>query len=234
MIFSLLFSLPVYAEDITLQWDQVEGVDGYLLFQTIRATNPDTGVLEHIFDYNTPITTELYPDGKIPQTTTALTVSLPGVENADTKYMFVARAFRGEDQSENSNTVAYVVSLVPPDAPQDLTGSYNKESNSIELVWTQAEEVAWRSISHYTVFYQIDNGEWIELGKVENGETTLNTAFEAVPDGEVKNVAFAVVAYRRSGVFSADSSVLTLIIDRSLGEVPTVPNLRVKIEIPVI
>lgn len=222
-----------YGEQIRLQWDPVDGVDGYYLFQAIRAQNPDTGQAEHVFDFSSPITTQEFPDGKVPQDITQLSVDLPGEAGADTKYMFVARAFRGDEQSENSNEVAYVVSLVPPFAPAELSGNYDKTAGMIHVSWSQpADEFEWRAIDHWSVHYRVADGEWQPVGQVDAGhELSMETTFDAVSEGEQANVDFVVVAHRRSGVYSPDSEILTLDIDRR--DVPPVQKLRINIEFPV-
>lgn len=227
----LFFTASAKSENITLQWDPVADVDGYYLYQTIRAGDPP----EHQFDYNSPVITSQYPDGKIPQDTTSLTVDLPGVDNADTKYMFVARAFRGDLQSENSNEVFYVVSLVPPFAAAELTGNYDKEAGLISLSWQQpGGEPEWRQpVSHWIVYFRIGDGGWTPIGRIDTGnELTLEAPFSAVADGERADVQFTIVTYRRSGIYSENSAVLTIDVDRK--GVPPIQNLRINIEIPVV
>lgn len=222
-----------YGEQIRLQWDAVDGVDGYYLFQAIRAQNPDTGQVEHEFDYLSPITSEQFPDGKIPQDVTQFDVDLPGQADADTKYMFTARAFRGDETSENSNEVSYVVSLVPPFAPAELSGSYDKAAGMIHVSWAQPDDkFQWRTIDHWSVHYRVADGEWQPVGQVDAGhELAMETTFDAVAEGEQESVDFVVVAHRRSGVYSPDSDILTLDIDRR--DVPPVQKLRINIEFPV-
>lgn len=227
---ALLYYAIAGAEQITLQWDPVDGVDGYYIYQAIRAANPDTGEIEHTFDYSAPV-------GTLPQDVTSLTVDLPGELGADTKYVFVARAYRADETSENSNTVAYVVCLVAPSAPYNLSGGYDADAGVITLSWAQDPDAqAWRTISHYIVYYRIAGAqEWIPIGTVDQGAGLQMTApFDAVADGERAQVEFVVVTYRRSGVYSADSPVFAIDVDRrDSGPVPPVENLRVEIEIPV-
>jgi hypothetical protein len=226
----LLWHMIAGAEQITLQWDPVDGVDGYHIYQAIRAANPDTGEVEHSFDYAAPV-------GTVAQDVTSLAVELPGEQGADTKYVFVARSYRGDDTSVDSNTVAYVVCLVPPLAATDLAGAYDVENGVINLSWSQAPDAqAWRTISHWLVYYRIAGGDWVPIGRVDYGaDPQLTAEFDAVAPGEAADVEFTVVTYRRSGVYSENSSIVAIAIDRSTsGPVPPVENLRVEIEIPVI
>ena len=212
----------VEAETIMLQWDAVEGVDGYKIYQAIRGGDPP----EHQFDYDTPVAT-------LPQETTQTTIDLPGIDDADTKYVFTARSYIGEDTSEDSNVVSYVVSLVDPAAPTDIAGNY--DDGIISISWNQpADEFAWRTISHWIVYYRIDGGDWIPIGRINSDhELTLSAPFNVVPAGARADVEFTIVSYRRSGVYSANSAVLTVDVDRRGNYVPPVPNLRITIEIPV-
>lgn len=223
----LLVSL-VRGESITLQWDAVEGVDGYHIYQTIRGWNPDTGQVEHQFDYSAPAAT-------LPQAMTEHTVDLPGEPNADTKYVFTARSYRGADTSVDSNVVAYVVSLVPPPAPHGLAGSYNADAGAVTLSWEQpAENETWRKISRWAVFYRVADGEFIELGRITaDQQLELSAPFDAVPEGTKAKIEFVVVAYRSSGAYSANSAPLVIEIDRTGGVVPPIDELRISVIIPV-
>lgn len=227
----LFISAPVIlAENIMLQWDKVENVDGYRLFQSIRVKKSD-GSWENIYDYASPITTETYPEGNIPQDVDSIIVDLPGVDEENTRYMFVARSYLGENESVNSNEVEYQVNLITPPAPTDLAGDYIKKDSLINLIWTQPAE-QWYETDYWKVFYKIDDSEWIEIGRIDKGnELTLTQEFDVVPAGSQKNVDFTVLAYRQSGKFSANSTVLTLDIDRR--EVPPIQNLRINVQIPV-
>ena len=227
----MLFIMAARAEKITLQWDSVDGVDGYYIFQTIRAGNPPT----HEFDYENPVTNTEYPDGKIPQDVTQITIDLPGVQDADTKYIFVARAFKDDLQSENSNEVAYVVSLIPPFAAVELTGGYDKDAGLINLNWQQpgGEPDYRQPVSHWIVYYRIDGGEWTAIGRIDTGnDLQLEAPFSAVAEGEQAQVEFTIVTYRRSGIYSENSNILTIDVDRR--NVPPIQNLRINIEIPVL
>lgn len=214
-----------YGEQIQLQWDAVDGVDGYMLYQSQK---------DSTFHYDTPVVTEAYPDGKIPPDVTHLDVDLPGIEGRNTRYRFVARSFRGDDQSEDSNEVEYYVALVPPPVAVKLTGSYNRDGGSVNIAWEQpVEDYDYLTVSHWIVYYRITGAEeWVPIGRINSDHVLEMTApFDAVPNGEQSSVDFVIVSYRRSGVYSANSEVLTLDINRK--EVPSIQNLRINIQIPV-
>lgn len=218
------------AETIQLQWDKSDSADGYYIYQAIRAGNPP----EHQFDYTNPIKTDAYPDGKIPADVTALNIDLPGEKGVDTKYVFTARAFMGDESSIDSNVVSYVVSLVPPPAATELTGSYDKAKNLITISWAQPpEDAAWRQVDHWMIFYRIGESDWVTIGRIDAGQgMTLTAPIDAVAVGERSTVDFVIVSYRRSGAYSANSNVISIDVDRR--EVSPVQNLRISIGIPLL
>lgn len=215
-----------YGEQIRLEWDPVEGVDGYMLYQSQK---------DSTFHYDIPVTTAEYPDGKIPQDVTSIAVDLPGIEDRNTRYRFVARSFLDDNFSEDSNEVQYYVALVPPPPAVKLTGSYNRDGGSVNIAWEQpVEDYDYLTVSHWIVYYRITGAEeWVPIGRINSDHVLEMTApFDAVPTGEQSSVDFVIVSYRRSGVYSANSEILTLDINRR--EVPPIQNLRINIEIPVI
>ena len=229
----LLVSL-VRGESITLQWDAVEGVDGYRVYQSIRALQDD-GIWANEYDYSRPVTTVVHPAGDIPQETTELVVDLPGEADKQTRYRFVARAFRGDDMSVDSNEVEYKVNLVAPPAPAGLRGEYDKDAGIIRLSWTQPDDLYDYVIDYWILFYRLSGAsEWTRLGKITaDNELTLETAFDAVPAGQAADVEFTAVSYRNSGIFSVDSDLFTIHIDRTGGVVPPIDELRISVIIPV-
>lgn len=225
IVFALAFVFRAYGEQIELKWDPVETAEGYYIFQSQK---------DSTFHYDIPVVTDQFPDGKIPQNVTSLVVDLTGIDGQDTRYRFVARAFRGDEQSADSNEVSYVVSRVAPPAATELSGAYDISAGSIKLRWSQpAEDEEWRTIDHWSVYYRIrGTEEWTLVGTVEaGGELKLETPFNAVAEGEQNDVEFVIVSYRRSGVFSANSETLLVNVDRE--GVDPVENLRIDIEIPV-
>ena len=221
----------VRGEKITLQWDPVDGVDGYYIYQTIRAGSPP----EHQFNYDQPVTNELYPNGKIPQDVTQITIDLLGVEDADTKYMFTARAFRGDEKSENSNEVSYVVSLIPPFAAVELVGGYDKDAGLINLSWQQpgGEPEYRQPVSHWIVYCRERGAEeWKAIGRINSDhELSIEAPISAIMTGDKATLEFTIVSYRRSGVFSQNSDILSIEVD--MRDVPPIQNLRLNIEIPI-
>lgn len=218
----LLWTDMAAGEKIMLQWDAVEDVDGYYLYQAIRGGDP----VSHTFNYLDPIAT-------LSQSQTEFEVDLPGETGADTKYVFVARSYRGDKMSIDSNVASYVVSLVPPFPAEGLDGKYDKDKAYVSISWVQPPETqAWRSIDHWIIYYRIAGGDWVPIGRIDaDHELKMEAPFDAVAQGEQASVDFVIVTYRRSGVYSENSDILTIDIDRR--GVPPVQNLRINIEIPI-
>lgn len=226
IILCITLAIVARAEKITLQWDTVEGVDGYYIYQFQK---------DETYDYTNPVKTVVYPDGKIPQHVDRLIIDLEGIAGQDTKYRWVARSFRGDEQSDDSNEVEYVVALTIPPAPNELAGSFDKEAGMINLSWVQPVETqSYRMISHFIVYCrQQGDEEWKAIGRINSdNELTLQAPISAIMSEEKATLEFTIVAYRRSGVYSHNSDILSLEIDRT--KVPVIQNLRINIEIPVI
>ena len=116
----MLFVMTVRGEKITLQWDKVDGVDGYRIFQSIRSLNED-GTWSNTFDYSSPI-------GEVTQDIDTLEVDLPGEDGQEIRYRFVARSFIADDESADSNEAEWKVNRIVPPTPISLTGNYSKEN----------------------------------------------------------------------------------------------------------
>lgn len=219
---ALLFVFIVQADEITLQWDTVDDVDGYRIYQRTGDN----------YNFEAPVTTVVYPDGNIPADVDRIIIDLPGVTGVDTKYNFVARAYRGTQESGNSNEVEYVVELTPPLSPDALQGSYDQAAGMILLSWAQpAGDII---VTHWIVYYRVKGAEtWIAIGRINSDhELTMQAPIDAVTTGDRATLEFVVVAYRATGAYSENSNILEIDVDRR--EVPPVHNLRVNIEIPII
>lgn len=211
LIAAVVFSIVFYvftarAEKIGLVWDPPDAeIDGYHLYQG----NPDV-------DFAL-VSTPQFPSGDIPADVTAIELDLPGRGGLVYKYMWYIRAYRGADESANSNQVGYKVVNTTPLTPAGLTGSYM--DGRVTLQWTQPAED--HPVDHWELFYRLD-ADWIKLGVVAGDqELKLSAPFTAAPAGVATSVDFTVVAYRRSGVFSANSGVFTLDINRQAIPAPT-------------
>lgn len=221
--------VDIEAEEITLTWDMPEQqIDGVRIFQTVPVQD-ENGQWVNTYDYALPVSTPIYVDGNIPPEVNEVTIDLPGRTNQITKYCFVARAFLAGEESADSNEVDYKVNLIPPVAPIELSGSYEKDEQLINLSWQQPQD-DW-AISHWVVYSKLPEGEFTELGRVDHGQELTLTQPLVAPVGQRTNMSFAVVAFRSSGIYSSNSNELEIDIDRR--EVPPINNLQIKVQIPL-
>jgi hypothetical protein len=219
ILFLVLFPLICFAEKIRLEWDPPtdQNITGVKVFQK-TAKDGDN------YDFSAPVAI-------VDKGVDFADVELPGEPNTVLKYQFVARAYRDIYESANSNEVSYKVINIMPISPSQLSGKY--ENGVVTLTWLQPEDPY--PIYKWIVYYRLSpNDSWIELGTVDDLQNlTITKAFDAVPDGQRKTVTFSVTAFRRSGVYSTDNTVASVIIDRLGSDVPPIQNLRINIEIPV-
>lgn len=227
LIVMFVFVSLSQGEKIELQWDynDPQEPDGFRIYS--RTTGGQ-------YDYNSALPTIEYPDGNIPPEVRAVTVDLPGEQNAAVKYEFVARAYVVDLNSDDSNQVDYIVVRIPPPKPIDLTGEFNRRESLIHIEWTQPQDDY--ITNHWRVYYKLSEqeaSEYTELGLIrKDNPLQLTTSFNVVGQGEHKSVDFVVVAYRRSGAWSGNSQTLTIDVDRR--QPGPVENLRINIEIPVV
>ena len=234
LLMFVLFCFPNYArsERIQLEWDPVENADGYRIFMAPRLQRED-GSWGHEYDYSAPIIPEGRVTGDIPQEVNQVIVDLPEIPDIEQKYMFVARAFRGDEESVDSNETAYKVNCITPPRPIELVGGFDKDNSMIRIAWSQPDDGY--VVHHWRVYFRLsEEDDFVELGLLrKDNPLEITTEFNVVPDGEQRTVQFVVVAYRRSGTFSANSAVLDVDVDRR-GPIGPIQNLRINIEIPVI
>lgn len=222
LFFLFLILIPAIgiAETIQLEWDYPDDqiIDGFKIYLKTKYT--DT------YDYTQPLVT-LGSDIRAYQYDAAAT---PG---ANVNYVFVVRAYKDDEESDDSNEAGHKVIGIAPSAPIELAGEYNKDTSILNLSWEQPVD-EW-DIWRWLVYYRLDDQtEFTELGQVDKGNAlTLTKDFDVVPAGVSKTVHFAVVAFRRDfTIHSENSAEFSLVIDR-LGP-PTPPeNLIINIEIPV-
>lgn len=208
------------AENVQLQWDYDGGpADGFHIY------------LKTDGDYTDPAATIEYPDGNIPIDIRQVTIDLPVIDGEITNFVFIARTFKSTELSEPSNKVFYSVIGIPPLIPTTLEGDYDKEQSIIHVSWEQPQDEY--PTHHWRVYARISGeNDFKEIGLIRQEEgLELTTDFDLVPVGEQHTCEFVVIAYRRSGVFSSNSEILSLDIDRR--QIDPVKNLKLNIQIPV-
>lgn len=215
------------ADQITFEWDYDSSVaiDGFNLYSGPMGQLEDGTWAAKLSE------TPLF--GSIPAESRSATVTENGWEGVSKKFGFAVRAFRGDNESADSNMVYVTIDNTPLAAPAALTGSYNPETSRINLTWTQADL---DRAEQWKIYYKTD-GEFTELGTVQNqgqADLIMDTPLTVVPAGQVMDVTFAVVAFKNDAVFSPNSNEFILTIDRSdSGDLPVVENFRLQLGITV-
>lgn len=214
------------ADEVTLQWDYGDTpIDGFRIYSGPMGQFDDGTWGPQLEE--APLVDNITPDMR------EVLTSQPGWAGQSKKFCFIARAFKGDEESPDSNDVCIVINNTPLIAPSDLAGTYSDDM--IEISWTQADAIR----AHYwIIYYRIGDGAFIQLDRVDNigqGELKLTKAFDAVEAGQSVDVQFAIVAFKNTDVFSPDSEILTITVDRSDVSVPIPPveNLRFKVLVPV-
>lgn len=219
-LFLILFPTIAFSETIQLEWDYPDDqiIDGFKIYLKTKYT--DT------YDYTQPLAT-VESDARSYKYEAAATAG------ANVNYVFVVRAFKDDEESDDSNEVGHKVIGIAPATPISLTGEYNKDTSILNLSWEQPQD-EW-DIWQWIVYYRLDDEtEFTELGQVDKGNAlTLTKDFDVVPAGESKTVYFTVVSFRRDyTIHSENSAEFSLVIDRQGPPVPP-ENLKINIEIPV-
>lgn len=221
-LFLILFPTIAFSETIQLEWnysaEDEAKIDGFMLFMRRLYTEE--------YDYTNPVAT-------IPANERTYQINVDPGDNANRTYSFVVRAYKGDEQSTDSNQVDYLVVGITPQAPINLTGDYNKDTSILNLSWEQPLDDF--DIWQWIVYYRIDpEPEFTELGRVDRGQALILTKdFDVVQSGESKTVYFTVVSFRRDyNVHSGNSEEFSIVIDRQGPPVPP-DNLIINIEIPV-
>lgn len=106
-IFFCLFVNASSGAEVTLEWTYPDDAkaDGFKIFMIGGEVNA--------YDYAAPIVTVGAADR-------VAKISVPGVDGKITAYKFVARAFRGDRDSEDSNECKIKIDLAPIAKPEGL------------------------------------------------------------------------------------------------------------------
>jgi len=99
-IFFVLYARSSAGADIKLQWEYPtdQQADGFKIFMIGGAVNA--------YDYAKPVITTGAADR-------SAVITVPGIEGKISSYKFVARAFRGDRDSEDSNECETKIDLAP-------------------------------------------------------------------------------------------------------------------------
>lgn len=222
----LFIATAALAEEITLMWDipADSQLDGFRCYQKTAYAND-------AYNYSNPVKTPIYPSGDIPADVDTLRVNVLGEEGGILKYLWVCRSYKGNEQSSDSNEVAYKVINTAPPVPINLNGRYDDAEKMIYLAWDQPLDN--HIIYKWVVYYRIEgDSDYTEIAMVNyDQDPKIQAPFDVVLSGEKKTVYFTVVSFRRSGVYSENSAEYAIDIDRQ--KIPPIENLRISIDIPI-
>lgn len=231
IIFALLFFIPVpcAADDFKLSWDYGDHsiIDGFSIYSGPMGQDEDGEWYPKLGE--DPLLTGIPPDARTAE------VVENGWPEVKKKFCFVARAYKAEDESADSNMVCVEIDNTPLLAPSSLVGQWNKSDETITLSWIQDDA---ERAKYWKIFYKIGDGEYVDFAKSENNGSDsieVKVPFDEAPMGEITSVTWAVVAFKDEAVFSPDSNPVVIDIDRSgeIGEIPPPVGLRFEATIKV-
>lgn len=226
----LLLILPVlsFADDIQFNWDYENdsAIDGFRIYSGPMGQLADGTWLPRYAE--DPIANDIPPGAR------EYIATENGWEGVAKKWCFMARSFRGDKESPDSNYVCTIIDNTPIAYPVDLSASYNDELSQISLSWSQNDD--FDRTKYWIVYYKLPDDEaFTALGEVANSGSSdlkMNVAFNAVPAGKLVDVSMVVVAFKNNEVYSANSDETVVTVDR-LGAISEPNNFRFKLLIDV-
>lgn len=215
-------------DEFTFSWDYDDGatIDGFKLY---------SGHMGQFADgtwgaqYGDPIITGIPPDAR------EITTVENGWEGQAKKFCFKMRAYRGENESADSNEVCVTIDNTPLQAPQGALGQWDASNNVVILQWSQPDL---NRTKYWQVYYKFSGeAEYRLLDKLDNSgqpDLVLSKEITDVPAGEIRDCIFTIVAYKDNAVFSPDSDEVAITIDRT-PDAPIEPpqNFRMSLTIGV-
>lgn len=215
-------------DEFTFSWDYEDGavIDGFKLY---------SGHMGQFADgtwgaqYGDPIITGIPLDAR------EITTVENGWEGQAKKFCFKMRAFKGENESADSNEVCVTIDNTPLQAPQGALGKWDPSNNVVVLQWTQPDL---NRTKYWQVYYKFSGEtEYRLLDKLDNTgqpDLVLSKEITDVPAGESRDCIFTIVAYKDSAVFSPDSAEVAITIDRRPdAPIPPPDNFRLSVTIGV-
>lgn len=217
-----------FGDEITLQWDYENStdIDGFRIYGGPMGQD-DNGVWVPQYS-ETPIAAEISPEIR------EYVVVENGWEGQKKKWCFMARAYRGDTESTDSNYACTFIDNTQIAQPTNIVGEYKRDPKQIILSWDQSADLD--RTKFWIVYYKLpDSDEYIQLGEVANTgstELSMSAAFDGVADGEVADISLVVVAFKTYEIHSEDSSAVVVTVDNR-GEVTPPANLRFKLRINI-
>lgn len=185
------------------------------------------------YDFTTPvfILPQSYVDDISEPSMAELTTALE--DGIQTTVYWVLRAEANGLFSVNSDEVFRVFDLTPINAVTEFTAVYNKETNSIDMVWNNLLE----RVKEWKVFVSDTAGGPYEPFETvardgEVGPITASKAIEA-PENQLTQKYFVLVSYAEHDIFSEDSVEVMVEVDRRT-LIPPVQGIKIELSIPVV
>lgn len=231
ILFLLLISIPAAADgdEFTLEWDYDTNttIDGFRIFSGPMGQLEDGSWYPKLND--TPLVDDISPGSR------QITVIEDGWEGVKKKYCFIARAFKGSEESPDSNYVCADINNLPLAAPLNLSGQYDQEQEIITITWDQEDK---DRLKFWRVYYKLQDAQFVMLAEIpyeDQTEYIASSPFTAVAQGQSADVEFAVVAFKNEKVFSANSEAIVVSVDRAPDdEIPAPNDLKFSVIIPVL
>ena len=231
----LVFCVAAYAsaDILTFQWDYTDTpVDGFYLYQALVVYDTEQDLWLGQYDFTVPVVTGEFPDGKIPAQRRELTTEVLGVENAIQKFCWVLRAYRGGQESENSNQICAKINNLPLVAPVALNGVYDRDAETIKLTWVQENN---DRVQYWQVYYRLpEQDEFTLFTRVDSaGEqaASITLPFDKVALGSQADVTWTVVAFKNPRAYSPDASNVSVSVDRRDPDAPLPPPVELRFKI---
>ena len=205
------------ADTLEFEWDYDNTTDGFSIYQGVPNES-----WEIVYD-PTPFISNIPPEARY------TSKEVEGIPNTVQKYCYRIRAYRGSEESPDSNEVCIKIDNTKPQSPTNLTSSYDSETKMVTLQWDQSADTD--RIKYWTVYFRADDGtEFSELARIENNGQESMSITESIETGNGE-LFFVVVAFKSAKVFSDDSTTTSIVINYDEPLPP--PQLRLKVQIPV-
>lgn len=198
ILFTLILSVTSRADEIEFAWDYGETeIDGFNIYEGIVGA-------DFVTTFNdTPAVPAII---KSLRETTYTNHGKPGIIQ---KYCYKIRAYRGNTESPDSNTICLKIDNTPLAKPENF--NLIEIDGELRLTWDDVDRA-----KYYAVFYKL-NDEYKEIVKIDASMTSVDPA--KLPEG-IKELV--VVAFKDTQTFSQNSDPVEIQIET--GELPAPEN----------
>ncbi|XP_068128537.1 immunoglobulin superfamily DCC subclass member 3 [Hyperolius riggenbachi] len=163
---------------------------------------------------------ELDPSGHIKLKNSNSTLTISGISQEDEAiYQCIAQNSAGSSQASARLSVIWAEGL--PGAPQDITAT-TVSSTAIQVSWTEPLENTREIIGYVVHIRKAEDPVQMEYQEAVSKDTFQQTVTDLEPSTTYN---FYIKAYTSRGASKASATV----VQRTLGEVPAVPSLYIKV-----